>query len=302
MNLFHPRTRPVESLTFIALCAGFDALLCLVSAFLPFSSLLLMLVVPLVSAAVSLFCLKRYIPIYLLTALGVSLGICAFNVLQILFYLIPSLITGAIYGLIWRLRIPSSINLFLSSLLSCCLFFASLALVKALGDGLDMVEVLLTLVGKGKDPYAYKIFPLFAFGYSLAQMALTHLFASYHLERMGISEPDDSAFSPWYFIPAVTLCSLAIGLAFIHAETAYFLFGLGLYWAVFSWIGLYPKCHPTSIVLLLVCLFGGVLLFAGLYSSFPKPTGLVLLSAPIGLSSVVPFLNRFLTKTKNSQC
>ncbi|MCR5348856.1 MAG: hypothetical protein K6E59_04535 [Bacilli bacterium] len=295
VKLFRLRDTPVENLTFIAMMVAFDAILSLVSALVPFSAIFLMLLAPLSAASISLFCKKRYIPLFLASALGICVAVTAWDFINTIFYLFPALLTGALYGLLWRLKLPSSLNIFLTSLLCFALFYGAIFLIQALLGGKDMIEVLLTLIRRNEDPYARDIFPLFILGYSIAQTAISHAFLITQLKRLGQEEASDEKLRIWY--PAIGMTMLVAGfiIGFFHAKTGYFVFGLGLYWVVFALFGLAPKISPWTIVAILFSAFVGVLVFAMAYVQMPKPSGLLLLFAPLTLLCLACYLNRFLT-------
>lgn len=281
--------------------AGIDAILCLVGAFVPLSSIFLMLLVPLVSAAVSLFCKTRYCFIYVLGAIGVSLALSAWNVMNTVFYLTPGLLVGVTYGLLWKAKLPTSVNIFLVTLLSTGLFYLSFLLLRVFFDGVDMVNMLLTFIGRGNDPISRQIFPLFAFGYSLAQIAITHIFLVYELRRMGMDEIEASRLLPFYPLFAALFLALAFGLGFAYLPLAYFFLGLGVYWTVNSALSFYPRLHPFAIVLLVLTLGGSILLFATLCPKMPNQSGLLVLALPLLCTSLISSLNRLFLRLRDKK-
>lgn len=295
MRFFRQRITPVENITFIAMMAAFNALISLVAALLPLSAFFIMVLAPLTSAAVALFCKKRYLAIFLIASMGICIAVTAWDFMTTLFYMIPALITGAVYGFLWRLRLPTLLNLFLCALVSMGFFYLSILLIKGL-LGADMIEVLFTLIRRGGDEVARNIFPLFVFVYSLAQVGIMHAFLASELHRLGQPQIKDTAFAIFYPIAGILLLAIALVLSFFHAKTAYFILGMGIYWSLASLMLFFPKRHVFSFLFLGLVLFGSVLLFAGVYRSMPDQSGLCLLSAPfIGLC-LSCLLNKALTR------
>ena len=291
MKLFRLRTSPLENLTFVAMMVAFDAILSLVSALVPFSSLFLMLLAPLTSAAVSLFCKKRYIPLYLISALGIGIAITAWDFMNTLFYLFPSLLAGSLYGFLWRLKAPSSINIFTTSLLSFCLFYVSMTLIRLFLDGVNMIDVLLALINRKGDPYAPTVFPLFIYGYALTQTALSHAFLFSQLKRLGQVEALEGRLP--YTYPALALLFAVSSLltAFLNPKVAYFLLGITIYWSTCSIKLFLPRPKPLAIAAAVLSIFIGILLFAGIYKSMPEQSGLILVNAPMTLVALSGYLN-----------
>ena len=294
MKFFSARETPTQNITFVALMAGFDAILCLIGAFLPLSSVFLMLLVPLVSAAVALFCKGRYIPIYVIGAIGVSLALSAWNIMNTVFYLIPGLLVGVAYGFLWKLKMPTSINVFATTLLAFGLFYASIYLMKLLFDGVDMINVLLTFIGRGNDPISRQIFPLFAFCYSLGQIIITHIFVTYELQRMGIEDIEGGKLVPYYPLIGAAFLGLGLGVGFAYVPLAYFFLGLGIYWAACAGMDVYPRIHPITFVFLALTIGGSILAFASLYSKMPQSAGLLLLAVPFSGICLCSAVNRLL--------
>lgn len=297
MKFFRLRNTPVENMTFIAMMVAFDAILSLIAALLPFSAVFIMLLAPLTSAAVSLFCKKRYVAIYLFAAIGICLAVTAWDFMNTLFYMVPAVFTGALYGLLWKFKLPSSANIFFTTLLAFLFFYLSLLLIKALLNA-DMVTVLLTLIGRKEDPYAQTVFPLFALGYSFAQTGIMHIFLLYELKRLGHEETSDEKLSPWYPLIASVFLISSLICGIFHAKTGYFLLGLGIYWAIFSLVPLFDEFKPLSVALTLASIIGGVFLFAGVFGMMPGQSGLLLLSAPLTLLMGVSALHRVLPSHK----
>ena len=298
MRFFRPKVTPVENITFIAMMTAFNALISLIGTLLPFSAFFIMILTPLTSASVALFCKKRYLAIYLFASIGICIAATAWDFMTTLFYMIPALITGAVYGFLWRLGLPSSANLFLCALISMVFFYLSILLIKGL-LGADMIEVLLTLIRRGQDPVAREIFPLFVFVYSLAQVAIMHAFLSSELERLGQTQIPENKAAMFYPILSSLLLILCIVFAFFTAKAAYFFLGTGIYWAIASMMLFWPKLHKLSILFLLLTLFGSVLAFAGIYRYMPPHTGLCLLAIPFFLSGLLGWLNRWFVKRKD---
>ena len=277
--MIHPGDQPTKNLAFIAMIVAFDAILSLLSALLPLGAIFVMLIAPLGAAAVSLFCKKRYIGIYLVAAIGICIAVTAWDIMTVLFYMIPALITGSCYGLLWKLKAPVTVNIFALTILASVFFYLSILLIRGL-LGVDMVEFLLALIKRSNDGLSQAIFPLFVLGYSFAQVGLMHAFASYQLQRLSIEIVVSPRFDSW--APAITV-ALAIAsfvCGFFYAKAAYFLFGCALYWMLCSLVLFAPKIKPITIAALVFGLFGSVIIFAAAYKLMPGNSGLLLLLVP----------------------
>ena len=294
-HYFRKRLSPTENLTFIAMMAGFDAIIALIAGLLPLSAIFVMILVPLTSAAVAIFCKGRYVPIFLISALGICLGLSAWNITNTVFYIVPALLTGTCYGLLWKFGVPYPINIFVSTLLSLGLFYLSLLFLKGV-TGVDMVEFLLTIIRKQEDPLAKEIFPTFAFGYSLAQMAFTHLFLESQLSRLDSKVIEKDYMALVAGLSALIFNGISAILAFFDTKSAYLLLAMGIYWALYSGYYIFKARKKWAFIGLGISFFLLWLVFAATYRSVPRGNGLALIAFPLLSSGFICFLNYVLLR------
>lgn len=299
MNFFRKRSTPVENLTLIAIVAGIDGLFSLFSALLPLGALFLMFAIPLLSALVAIFCKKGYYPIYIFVAAGVSLAVSAWEITNTIFYLIPSLFTGGLYGILIDRKVPSSINIFVTSLLQFLLFIASLFLIKAI-YGVDMEVVLLTFANKGESPSAPIVFPLFGYAYALAQVTLAHLFAIISLTHLGIEIPEEKKNIPMYPLFGFFFIAVALGFSFLSPTVGYVFLGFGIYWSIFAFSRLFDGVSIVSWIVFGICAFIALILFAALYRKMPEYCGLLLIGLGFLAADISSFLHCLLLRKKRS--
>lgn len=264
MKFFSFRQTPTQNLAFLAFACGINAVVSLIAAFLPLSSLFLMFVVPLTSAFVAYYCKPVYCPIYIIASAAICLGASAWDIASAIFYAIPGLFIGYLYGILLKYRCTSSLNLFLCSILQLGFFYLSLLLIQLI-LGIDMENALLSLIGLGEKEGAAIGFPLFAYGFSLAEMALTHLFIHLQIERFGVNESKSIPFlAP---LSAIGFAGIAIALAYFYAPISFLAMGASFYWGILSIIELVGKRKNISFLVLGLLEVAGFLLFAALYRS-----------------------------------
>lgn len=300
MGFFNRKQRPVENITFIAMMVGFNALISLIATWLPFSGIFIMLLAPLTSAAVCLFCRTRYVPLYILSVLGISLAVTFWDIHNTVFYLIPAIMTGVCYGILLVVRLPRVYLLFFTAIVAMGFFFLSLSLIKWFLGGLDMANVLLAMIGRPNDEIGRKIFPLFGWAYSLAQVGIMHLFLSMQFSKLGIQEEEGNAHPLLEGATAFITFGLSIGLAFINIEFGYLFLGFGLFWFICLSRYFFPKILPICGVFLFISILGGIFSFAALFAKMPPYSGLILFAVPGVLVSLTGALNGLLLKKNAS--
>ena len=287
MKAFSKKETPVQNLAFCAIIAAFDGILSLISALLPISAFFLMMIAPLLAALVAYFCKKRYYALYLFGAMGVSIAVSAWNFENTIFYLLPSLCAGLVYGFLLRRKSNVALMNFTVAMVQYVFFLLSLLLVKAIYE-VDMREVIRSLFGLKSSDLLYDAFPLFALAYSFAVTGFSHLFFSLQAPHIGIEYSEEVRFAWLYPTLTVALSGLCIGFAFIYAKMAYFFLGCAFYWGFAALLTCFPKPHWSAFVTLGVCVFASILGFSICYGSLAKSQALlfsVLFAASMGLAS-----------------
>ena len=99
MKIFSKRETILQNMTTMAFFAAINIIICLVSSYVPFLSVVIIFVLPLVSALVEIYCKDRYYIIYAVASLLLSMLVTFDNFQTALFYLFPALVSGYCFGL-----------------------------------------------------------------------------------------------------------------------------------------------------------------------------------------------------------
>ena len=91
MKVFSPRETSAQNIAYISIMASIDVVFALFATFFPFGAIFLMLLLPLPSAVAAYYCKNRYIPVYLLASIGLSLIATIWDFQLTLFYAIPAI-------------------------------------------------------------------------------------------------------------------------------------------------------------------------------------------------------------------
>lgn len=297
MAFFQKKETPAENIAFCAIAASFDALLSLAGALLPLSAIFVMAIAPLIASLVAYFCKKQYYALYGFAALGVSIAVSAWDFQNTLFYLLPSLVSGLLYGYGAQRNAPSSLNVFLSSMAQFAFFFVSYYLVKLIYQA-DMVSVLLSLMKKEPSSLSEAAFPLFGLAYSYAVSALSHMVFAIVGPKLGITSSWGVRFR--FLFPSLGLLFSAssLGLLFLYAPASYVLFGIGLYWSIASLMDQIGRAKWAFYLLWGILTFACLLVFAFLYSFFDPEISLGFLPL-FCISLCLPALLEVLLGKKN---
>lgn len=295
MQLFRERTRPAEIISVMALLSGIVALFALVSGFFPFLTPFLMVIVPLAPAFVALVCPLKFLPLFLLTSFGASLGVAFFDFQALLFYLLPSLCVGALYGLLQKKNVSAILNLFLNGVLSTILLLGTLATSKGI-YGLSFYDLFVALFPLMNPNYAPDIFLLFCFTYGLAETLLIYLFAKVVFSKFHL--PTNEEIHPLWLPYLCGGISLVLGVPcyFFFLPGSYLCLGFVIFWSVVAFVEEVPYQRSWLWAIQVVLLFVSILLFALLYTKLLEDRGLLLSSIPFILSFLPNALNASLPR------
>lgn len=276
MKFFRKRLGPSQNLAFIGLMCAVEAVLATLSTLLPLSSLLIIIFLPLVSAFTVIVCEDKYILIYLVAAIGLALGVTAYDIAETLFYIIPATIVGTIYGFLLKKGLPSAFLIFLCALIEMGLNYAALPLIKLI-SGQDFLILLETMLGVVDKPIVPFLVPGFIFVYSLMEVVLSHVFGMPLLHSLGIKTRDLESFSWLHEILAILFSGAAIGVAFADLSVGYCLLFAGIFFLSYSLLTFVRRLPWWTYVFLSVMGVGGWIIFVCLYRLMPSFAGMILL-------------------------
>ena len=297
MKLFRKQETPTGNLALLGIFAAIMGGFSLIIALVPFSSFLLALFLPLVSAVVAYYTENKYLPAYVIGASALCLGLTFFNWGDTLFVIIPSIASGSFYGFLRNKKIPSQFLIILTSLLQIILNLAAYYILLGV-TGVDLVDVAMKAL---KMTTTY-IIPAFVAAYSIAETVLSFFIIEGVINRFSneaYSFPIDKYISPSL---GILFGGLSLGFAFIEIHVSYVLMVFGIYFSLVSAAILFEKkpiwVYVLGGFLLLVSLF----LFALLNSSFPNYSRISLASIFFISISLTSFVSIFVNKkgTMNS--
>ena len=233
MKLIYERKNLTKSIPLMALMAAINIIVAELAGLSPIVSLFLILVLPLTSAIVELCCKDRYFPIYAVATFGLSLALTFWNLETTIFYVLPSIVTGYIFGLLAKHKIPVVWSIIAATLAQTAMSYALIPLVNFIFQ-VDIILTFKTALGLKDMVNVDIIVPSFIFAISLIQVSLSQLIVSQELQKFGIKEIDKT-FSE--FVAAgigLSISLLIIPFYFISLEFAYLFLMIALYFAIYK--------------------------------------------------------------------
>ena len=273
--MFRKRETITQNIAYMALMASINVIFVLLTYFVPFLIFLLVFILPFTSVVVTLFCEKKYLPIYLLATIGLCLIVTIHNFSDTLFYVIPALLSGTLFGLMVEKKIPSIWIIFVSTLLTTGLSYAFVPLIEFIYQQ-NIIEVFLKIFQVDGFVYIYYAVPCFIFLISLIQSVLSYAFIKAELPKLGFEVTEDG--NQWFVILGGLLsASLTVLFIFVFPTLSYFFSLWIIYFACHILIDLILSKRTLNYILLGVSVIVVFVLFGTLYSYIDVPFGFLLI-------------------------
>ncbi len=254
--------------------AAMVAALSVLSCFLPLSSFIVILVLPLIAALTAYYSKDRYLLLYVFAAIGISLLTTAYDISVTLFDVTPAILTGTLFGYLLKKKIPHTLTILLVSLLKLGLNYLMVLLLKAI-YGIDIIQSFLVILNiQGKENISC-IVPTFIFAYALIQESISFLVITLNAKNISLKS------STKYLNLILSLCSLAFlgmgfGISFVSLTAGYLISAIGIYLCFAGGDSLLVKRPWYFYVLLAVLLLASFYLSAYFYSHLPKGNAILL--------------------------
>ena len=300
MKFFSERRTPSQNIAFLAIASALNAIFSLLVHFVPLSDLAVLLFLPLVSAMVGLLCEKKYLSIYLLAAMGVSLAVTAYDISATLFYVIPAILSGTAYGFFYHKSWPLPYVVLGTGIITAIFNCASIPLIKLIYDQ-DIIAFFLGVLNLTNHPYVHDIVPAFLLTYALAQTAITHFVIQGFFARFHLVKEETEKLSLSYPLGGICSVILTISFAFSYPTVGYVFLVLSIYFSAFSAL-LFAERFPWWVYLLFGLMeLGSVYGFAIFYPLVPKDGGLAFLSLFFFSLDTATLLGRLLCLRKGKK-
>lgn len=289
MKMFSKRETLTENIALMALMSAINIIICVLVAFLNVFSIFLILVLPLISALVEIYCKDRYYLIYAFASLGLSLIATLWNIETTIFYLVPSLFTGYLFGLLAKKNIPSIYSILLTSLVQMGLTMGEIPLINFIFD-VNIINTFKTFFKLNESTNVDVIIPSFIFTISLIEMSLSYLIISNELIKLKIEEYENDKFDYLNCASLLLFSILSILFSLFSLETSYLFFMISLYFVIFI-IGkaISRKSIPEILFFVLVLIVSIILyaLFNGSQSMKANVLLLNIVPSSIGLIDII---------------
>lgn len=218
-----------NNITFIALMAAFNFIFALLMVYLPTFSLVLYVFLPFVTTITVLHVDKKYLSIYYISSILLTFIINLNGLDFIIFTLIPSLITGSVFGICLEKKVNSVTAILLSSFCQFAFSLLTIPLINAIYmNNQSIINVFRTFLGESREYLTYKLFLPTVFAVSLAQNIISFLIISSEMNKFKVTINNSNELSIAYSYIACGLFLLTIISIFVFNDLMYLLLSLTL--------------------------------------------------------------------------
>ena len=296
--MFKKRETVLQNMTYIALMCAVNVIFVLLTTILPYLFFLIIFLLPLTSVVVYCFCKKYFFPIYAIATIGLCMVFNLWRVTDTIFYVIPSIITGLIFGLFIEKKVPVIYLILVSTIIGTAMTYMAFPLIKLFVE-IDTIDYFLKLFKLDEFIYREYLPPLFIFVISSIQMTLTYLIIRDEIIKLGIAINSNDASTFVLFIFGVSLIILSIGFAFIYGPVSFLLFGVALFISVYQCVLLFTKNKILLLISLSIALIASIFIFAIFNQMVAKPFSFLLFLIIPLIINIVSISNNCLEKHRN---
>ena len=294
--MFKKRETLTQNIAYMGLMAAINVIFVLLTYFVPFLIFLLVFILPLTSVIVTIFCEKKYLPIYVLATIALCLIITMNNFSDTLFYVIPALISGVAFGLMVEKKVPSVWIIFTSTLITTGLSYAFVPLIQFIYNQ-NIIDVFLKVFKVNEFTYIDYMIPCFIFLISLIQAILSYIFIKAELPKLGIEINEESRYLPLLVASIISLIMIGISIPFFPSFSYFFSFWF-IYFGSYIIAILSMKKNKWIYISFGVSVIITFVLFATLFNIIPNPFGFLLIDGLFILPICVGIVYNYLIANK----
>ena len=186
MELFKKRETLVQNIAYMAIMAAINVIFVFLSSLLPVLLFILVFILPLTSTIVTLLCKKRYFPIYFVVTLSLCFAVSAgFSVFDTFIYVLPSLITGFIFGFCIEKRIAAIYSIVVATIVQYGLTVLTFFVIGKIVTNLNLTESIIVAFGLGDYEFKAVFTQVFLFIISEIQILISYLVVRYQVSKLG---------------------------------------------------------------------------------------------------------------------
>ena len=298
MKLFRERTSISQAIALMAIMAAINIIVSVIAAFSIVASVCLIIILPLTSTIVVLTCPEKYFPIYAVATIGLSLVATIWNIDVTLFYVVPSIVSGFVFGFCMKKSIYFGWSIIVATILQTAISFAIIPLINVMFE-IDFISDLLGIF-KIYDAIPGQIFLCVSFFLvALIQTLLSFFVVRNEIFKMYGDLQTSNGYKHFCFLGVCfSLCVAPV--AFLSIGAAYVLELLATIIAGFVIYELFRSKANKRLIASVAILFANVFLVAIFYDLIPSYCGLMIFTLTPLIICLLSFCYFLLKKEHNN--
>jgi hypothetical protein len=264
---------------------------------LPLISIILIIFLPLTSAIVEVMCKDRWFPIYAVATIGLSIVVSLSSIDFTIFYIVPSIFTGYIFGLFSKRNLPSMFAIFLAAIVQTLLSFAFIPILQLI-TGSNLIDIFVKILRISDRFWFDSVILLLFFLVALIQVILSYIVVQNELNKFG--QKSECKYNQERIAGFTTIGSAVLSAIFsiFYMPLCYLFIGIAFYFAVFVAIFQVQVKNKICLIIDGVSLLIGVILYAALNQFIKDEVEFALFAITPGLISIVSICYSFLKKSE----
>ena len=273
MKFLSQRKSAAQIIALMAMMSAINIIVSVIAAFSVIASVLLIIILPLTSTIVVLTCQEKYFPIYALATIGLSVVATIWNLDVTLFYVVPSIVSGFVFGFCIKRSLYFGWSIVISALLQMGISFAIIPLINVLFE-IDFIHDLLVIF-KIYDAIPGEIFICCSFYViSLIQTFLSYFVVKNEIEKLKPMKTESNGIK-YFSFAGICSCIILIPVSFLSIGAAYTLELVGITIAGFTIYEFFKSQSNRRLIISAATLLINIFVVAIFYNMIPAYYGLL---------------------------
>ncbi len=274
MKLLSEKKNIGQIIALMSMMAAINIIVSVIAAFSVIASIFLIIILPLTSTIVVLTCPEKFFPIYAFATIGLSLVATIWNLDITLFYVVPSIISGFVFGFCIKKSVYFGWSIVVSAILQTAISFAIIPLINLLFE-VDFIKDLQAIF-KIYDAIPGQIFVCCGFFIiALIQSFLSFFVVQSEISKMRSLSSTSVTYKYFNFLGVCFVLAI-IPIAFLSIGVAYILELLSITIAGFVIYEWFKKSQSKQLIISAASLLLNVFLVAILYDIVPDYWGMLM--------------------------
>ena len=297
MSSVYKKDTLIRTICFMSFFVAINVICSFLTTIIPVVSVILIIFLPLTSAVVEVNCKDRWFPIYAFATIGLSIVVTLSSIDFTIFYIVPSIFTGYIFGLFSKKSLPSMYAIFFATMIQTGLSFAFIPLIELI-TGSNLLDVFVKIFRISDRFWFDTLVLLVFFIVALMQVVLSYIVVSNELKKFTSDSPKNYGQSLVASFSSLATAVISTSFAFFYLPGSLLFIGISFYFVVFVIIDQATSKDKVSLIVDGSIAFATLLLFALLNKYFDNGVEFVLLLITPVLISLFSIFYSFLKKSK----